>query len=113
MSRPASLAGARLLLRRALVLGSQLAPRDRLKYGALSSDSGTLDVSTQSRGDQISLIWMERGGPPVTAPPETEGFGSKLVRHSIYRQLGGEIEHVWAEEGLVVTITLARQKLSQ
>lgn len=84
-----------------------------LKYGALSSDTGTLDVSTQSRGDQISLIWMERGGPLVTAPPEAEGFGSKLVRHSIYRQLGGSLEHVWAEEGLVATITLDRQKLSE
>jgi len=82
-----------------------------LKYGALSSDSGTLDVSTQTNGDHISLIWMERGGPPVHAPPKAEGFGSKLVRHSIYRQLGGSIEHVWAAEGLVATVQLNREKL--
>jgi two-component sensor histidine kinase len=82
-----------------------------LKYGALSSDEGTLDVTTQADGEQISLIWMERGGPVVEAPPEAEGFGSKLVRHSIYKQLGGSIEHEWSKEGLVVTIQLKRGKL--
>lgn len=84
-----------------------------LKYGALSTDSGTLDVSTRSDGDQICLMWTERGGPAVKAPPEEEGFGSKLVRHSIYRQLGGKIEHDWSEAGLVVTIELSRAKLSE
>lgn len=83
-----------------------------LKYGALSSDSGTLDVSTQADGQKLSLIWMERGGPQVHAPPASEGFGSKLVRHSIYRQLGGEIEHNWSEGGLVVTVQLSRAKLA-
>lgn len=84
-----------------------------LKYGALSSDDGTLDVSTQPGGDDLSLIWMERGGPPVEAPPEAEGFGSKLVRHSIYRQLGGTIEHQWLPGGLVVNVRLNRGKLSE
>ena len=84
-----------------------------LKYGALSSDSGTLDVSTQKNGDQINLIWMERGGPTVHAPPDAEGFGSKLVRHSIYRQLGGTVDHDWSAEGLVVTVQLNRKKLRE
>ncbi len=83
-----------------------------LKYGALSSDVGTLDVSTRSSGDEISLIWMERGGPAVEAPPEAEGFGSKLVRRSVSRQLGGTIQHDWSKEGLVATIQLNRAKLS-
>jgi two-component sensor histidine kinase len=83
-----------------------------LKYGSLSSDAGTLDVSTRSSDDQISLIWMERGGPAVETPPDAEGFGSKLVRHSSYRQLGGSIEHDWSEEGLIVTVQLSRAKLA-
>lgn len=84
-----------------------------LKYGALSSESGTLDVSTQSHGDDISLIWMERGGPAVEAPPEAVGFGSKLVQRSVSRQLGGTIDHNWSEGGLVATVRLSRAKLSQ
>jgi two-component sensor histidine kinase len=83
-----------------------------LKYGSLSSDAGTLDVSTQPNEDQLSLIWMERGGPAVETPPSSEGFGSKLVRHSIYKQLGGSIEHDWSEEGLIVTVRLSRAKLA-
>ncbi len=84
-----------------------------LKYGALSTDSGRLDVSTQSSGDCISLIWTERGGPAVETPPEAEGFGSKLVQRSVSRQLGGTIEHNWLEDGLVVTVQLKRSRLSE
>jgi two-component sensor histidine kinase len=83
-----------------------------LKYGALSSDAGTLDVSTRAMGDEIFLIWMERGGPAVEAPPQAEGYGSKLVRRSVSRQLGGNIDHNWSEEGLVVTLQLDRARLS-
>jgi two-component sensor histidine kinase len=83
-----------------------------LKYGSLSSDSGTLDVSTQVSGsDCINLIWMERGGPPVAAPPKAEGYGSKLMQRSVSRQLGGTIEHNWSKDGLIVTVRLPRQKL--
>jgi two-component sensor histidine kinase len=84
-----------------------------LKYGALSSDVGTLDVSTRSNGDKICLVWMERGGPAVEAPPEAVGFGSKLVQRSLSRQLGGDIERDWSEEGLVATIQLDRAKLNR
>jgi two-component sensor histidine kinase len=55
---------------------------------------------------------MERGGPPVDAPPEPSGFGSKLVHRSVSKQLGGEIEYEWAPDGLIVTLRLARRKLA-
>ena len=84
-----------------------------VKYGSLSSDAGTLDVSSQSTADCISLIWMERGGPAVKAPPNAEGYGSKLVQRSVERQLGGTIKHDWLEEGLVVTVELDRSKLNE
>jgi two-component sensor histidine kinase len=84
-----------------------------LKYGALSTELGTLDVSSQSDGDMLSLIWMERGGPPVEAPPGAEGFGSAMVQRSVSRQLGGSIAHDWSEGGLVVTVKLSRAKLSE
>ncbi|HEY7811483.1 MAG TPA: HWE histidine kinase domain-containing protein [Allosphingosinicella sp.] len=83
-----------------------------LKYGALSSETGTLDVSTRGCGEKLTLIWMERGGPVVVTPPDVEGYGSKLVQRSISRQLGGSIDHNWSEEGLIVTVTLDRARLS-
>ncbi|HYJ30904.1 MAG TPA: HWE histidine kinase domain-containing protein [Allosphingosinicella sp.] len=84
-----------------------------LKYGALSCDTGTLDVSTRSNGDEICLIWMERGGPAVDAPPDAEGFGSKLVQRSVSQQLGGTIDHDWSEGGLVATVQMSRAALSR
>ena len=84
-----------------------------LKYGSLSSEAGTLDVSTRSSGDDIDLIWMERGGPAVEAPRKPNGFGSKLVRESVSRQLGGSIDHDWSEGGLIVTVKVSRARLSK
>jgi two-component sensor histidine kinase len=84
-----------------------------LKYGSLSCDTGTLDVSTRSNGDEIRLVWMERGGPAVDAPPDAEGFGSKLVQRSVSRQLGGTIEHDWSEGGLAATVRMSRAALSR
>lgn len=84
-----------------------------LKYGALSSATGTLDVSTTApTSTQLDLIWMERGGPPVSTPPEPNGFGSKLVQRSVSKQLSGAIEYEWAADGLIVTLRLQRDKLA-
>ncbi|MDB5688559.1 MAG: histidine kinase [Sphingomonas bacterium] len=82
-----------------------------LKYGALSSEAGTLDVSSRSCGEELALIWMERGGPAVEAPTGAGGFGSELVQRSVARQLGGTIDYNWAEGGLIVTLQLDRTKL--
>jgi len=84
-----------------------------LKYGALSGATGTLDVSTQTPIEgEVELIWMERGGPEVTAPPAASGFGSKLVHRSVSKQLGGAIEYEWAPDGLIVTLRLQRSRLA-
>jgi two-component sensor histidine kinase len=84
-----------------------------LKYGSLSAEAGTLDVSTRSSGGDICLIWMERGGPPVEAQPEAKGFGSRLVDRTVVRQLGGTIDYDWSEGGLVATLSLSRAKLAK
>lgn len=83
-----------------------------LKYGALSTSSGTLDISSHSAGERICLKWVERGGPVITGPCETRGFGSQLVERSVERQLGGTIERQWSAEGLVVTLNLDRANLA-
>lgn len=82
-----------------------------LKYGALSAEAGTLDVSSTSQGSVMSLIWMEQGGPPVASPPERGGFGSQLVDRSLARQLGGSIDYDWSRGGLTATLRLNRDKL--
>jgi two-component sensor histidine kinase len=82
------------------------------KYGALSAPSGTLDVSCNADGDDVTVTWAERGGPPVVAPVTLGGFGSKLVHRSMSAQLGGSIAFDWAQEGLVATLSMSKNKLA-
>lgn len=84
-----------------------------LKYGALSGDSGSLDLSCEEEGDALTLKWVERGGPSISAAPARSGFGSKLVERSVSQQLGGSILSEWLPEGAVVTLRMSRSRLAR
>lgn len=75
-----------------------------LKYGALSADTGTLDVSCSSQDAAVTLVWTENGGPKVKRPENDSGFGSKLIERSVVGHLRGAIDYDWMEEGLAVTL---------
>lgn len=83
-----------------------------LKYGSLSSATGTLDVSSHSDEDKTCIHWLERGGPAIAPPAGKRGFGSDLIERSISRQLGGTTDYQWSEQGLLVCIKLDRAKLT-
>ncbi|KAB0265152.1 histidine kinase [Microvirga brassicacearum] len=84
-----------------------------LKYGALSVETGTLDVSCTFDGSDVVLAWTERGGPPVSEPTGPAGFGSRLVNRSIAGQLAGSLAYDWSAEGLVVTLRMDKSRLSK
>ncbi len=73
------------------------------KYGAFSTDEGTVRVTwsqiKDAQGDRLTIIWEENGGPPVELPT-TKGFGSELIAAAIDANLGGTSEAVWDEAGL-------------
>ena len=83
-----------------------------LKYGALSSATGTLDVSGSHEGDELLLAWTERGGPPVVPPAGPGGYGTRLVARTISRQLGGSIDYNWSTEGVIVTMRMNKDVLA-
>ncbi|TMJ04450.1 MAG: histidine kinase [Alphaproteobacteria bacterium] len=83
-----------------------------LKYGALSAATGTLDVSCSDSDDEIELVWTERGGPPVAAPEQAEGYGSKMVSRVLAAQLKGSIERDWSPDGAIITVRMNKQRLS-
>jgi two-component sensor histidine kinase len=62
------------------------------KYGALTSAKGQVTVvwRVEPVDGRPSLVleWVERGGPPVFVPTR-EGFGTRLLRHGLARDLGG------------------------
>ena len=74
-----------------------------LKYGAMSTDPGTLTVAwsvlPQPSGALLTVDWREQGGPAVSTP-EREGLGSRLMKRCIERDLGGSFELDFAREGV-------------
>lgn len=73
-----------------------------VKYGALSVDGGTLQVSWTTRegqlGREVELLWKENHGPAV-AQERVAGFGSNLLERASL-QLGGRIDRDWLADGL-------------
>lgn len=77
------------------------------KYGALSSDSGRVDVhwNVQPGQDPMFVLdWHESGGPPVV-PPERRGFGSTVVGPMVRLGTGGTVELDYDEAGVRWTLT--------
>ncbi|HEV7277017.1 MAG TPA: PAS domain-containing protein [Devosiaceae bacterium] len=74
-----------------------------IKYGALSSDTGTISVTWQVResGDRphLRLEWREDGGPTVTAPTR-KGFGTRMIERGLAAELQGQVALEFAPGGL-------------
>jgi two-component sensor histidine kinase len=94
--------GANTLMALGLVL-HELAT-NAAKYGALSVRDGHVTIGwlLDLRKGQLRVTWAESGGPPVT-PPETTGFGSKLIQSAIS---DGEVSLTYAPGGLQALIII-------
>lgn len=83
-----------------------------LKYGALSTANGTVDVSCGPiHDDEAVIVWIERGGPPVVPPSARTGFGSTMITQSVSRTLGGSIEFDWSPAGVTATLRINANRL--
>jgi two-component sensor histidine kinase len=83
-----------------------------LKYGALSAEAGTLDISGTTEDGMVTVLWTERGGPPIAQSERSPGYGSKLLDRSISIQLGGTITYDWSGDGLAVQLAMSAEKLA-
>ncbi|HEY9219488.1 MAG TPA: HWE histidine kinase domain-containing protein [Phenylobacterium sp.] len=83
-----------------------------LKYGALSSDAGTLDVSSTTDGQELLIVWSETGGPAIDEAPQMGGFGNTLLARSFTGQLDGAIAYDWQPTGLVATLRINKDRLA-
>ena len=83
-----------------------------VKYGALSSTAGQIQIHCADRAGTVVITWSERGGPPVAPPIGNEGFGDLLVRATVAGQLGGDISREWKPEGLVIRLSVPRERLT-
>lgn len=69
------------------------------KYGALSG-GGTLRVRGWMDGDATRLTWEEGPAPFGSVKPAGTGFGSRLLKQTIERSLGGRFERDIRASGL-------------
>ncbi len=74
------------------------------KYGALSVDGGRVEIATKLRGDRARILWKEHGGPPISGPPTTTGFGSLVIQRVLASDLGAGVDLDFARDGLRLTI---------
>ncbi|MGE0578404.1 MAG: response regulator [Reyranella sp.] len=75
------------------------------KYGAFSTDTGSLSVTWRTEGDTMVLDWSESGGPP-TEEPARLGLGLTIVRSSIEAQFRGAVTYDWQPDGLRCRLTI-------
>lgn len=76
-----------------------------VKYGALSSDEGRVQLDWSVNGDGLfSFTWTEQDGPPVH-PPDGNGFGSQLTTQVVPAYFNGEAEIAFQPHGLVYALS--------
>lgn len=76
------------------------------KYGALSAESGWVDLTWHLLGRHLVVRWEERGGPVVVVPANT-GFGSKMIKRALAGEPGGSVILDFAPAGVVCELSVS------
>ena len=99
--------GPEILLKAGQVLGLSMILHElytnAVKYGALCTDTGHIDLDWTSDGETIELVWRETGYPCANDVPGS-GFGQRMIAMSVKSDLGGTIERDWRPDGLTATL---------
>ena len=101
----------------ALTLAVNELATNALKYGALSTAAGRVDISwTASAGatPTFEFLWREHGGPPVVEPTR-RGFGSRVINEFLANDFGGNVRLSYEPGGVVCELKspVARLPASQ
>jgi two-component sensor histidine kinase len=100
--------GAKLRLNPASAQASGLAfhelATNAAKYGALSTETGRVDIGWGADGDTLTISWTERDGPPVSRPKQ-RGFGTVVIKEMAERSLDGRVELDYAPSGVTWSLT--------
>lgn len=81
-----------------------------VKYGALSTASGRVQVDwkveERREGAILAIDWCELEGPALETEPRP-GFGSRLLRQTITRELAGQLDLRFEREGVCCTMKIS------
>jgi PAS domain S-box-containing protein len=74
------------------------------KYGALSTDTGGVDISWRTAVNTLTMSWAEHDGPLVLAP-KRRGFGTTVVEAMAERSVDGSVDLDYASSGVTWRLT--------
>ena len=97
----------------ALTLAINELATNAVKYGALSSPNGGVDISwSTSAGGTPTFVflWREHGGPPVVEPAR-QGFGSRFIKEFMANDFGGTVRLSYEPAGVVCELRSPLEKL--
>lgn len=78
-----------------------------MKYGSLAQPGGALAITwSRDEAQMVRIVWREETSTPI-APPQSSGFGSRLIAQLV-DQLNGRIDYEWSANGLVAAIEFRR-----
>ena len=83
----------------ALTLALHELATNAAKYGALSDDSGWIEVLWTEADGQLNFLWREYGGPPVKVPTRSS-FGTLLITRNLGVAFSGESSLAFEEGGV-------------
>jgi PAS domain S-box-containing protein len=101
----------RLTPKAALALGVGLheLATNAVRYGALSNESGSIQIAwtiePSAEEDRLILRWQEKDGPRIAAPAR-KGFGSQVIERGLAHELGAVVHLDFRPDGLVCTIDI-------
>jgi PAS domain S-box-containing protein len=99
--------GPELLLGAQQVLGLSMILHElytnAVKYGALCSDNGTIDLEWTVSNGEVEMRWVESGEPCERESFGT-GFGERMILMSVKSDLNGTLEREWNPEGLTAIL---------
>jgi two-component sensor histidine kinase len=78
-----------------------------VKYGALSTGSGVVDIAwSMINNERLKITWAESGGPRVQPPTQT-GYGTKFIERAVVDELGGKYAASYPAKGMICDIEIA------
>ena len=75
-----------------------------VKYGALSTGAGRIEIALAVDDTALKLMWTERGGPPVREPTR-RSFGTRLIER-LAEQLHGGVRLKYEPAGFVYELAV-------
>lgn len=86
------------------------------RYGALSGDTGHVDIRWTLERDEgqpgLRFAWEEKGGPTVT-PPTRRGFGSTLIEEAVAAETNGTTRLDYLPAGVIFTLDAPLEAIEQ